>query len=608
VDPRGPTFAPGSPDRIAGAFLLLGPNSHTGPTMHINVHTHLFTLRTVLTREAVRAMTQRLADAGVPELLVRALTRFLDRQLDRPELLDEREILARLLHELRQVSGFDRFVQDNLARLPFNVVIRGDGLDQLPLETLRSALDQLTTAMAPEDDVRGRPFDIVATLRLAMKGTITEVADHLLEQLEPEDAIVALMMDIRAEDESDRDRRTFRLQMDGTREAALQRPGRVLPFFAVHPGRPNHFELMKEGIDSGAFIGVKLYPSLGYEVDSPELRRVYAYCLEADVPILLHCSHGGFYREKAFIDYCDPRNWDSVLTGELAELRVCFAHFGGWDSLGTAGGLDEGTWGGTILELMRERPACYTDLSFHTDQMHDPAAEERYFQTLSRLLEEEKLSRRILWGSDSWLLRMEMTEATFWRYFRERMSEEEFRKIAVRGPRDFLGFPEVEPGEEGRTESRANLQRHLDFLAQNRSQVGSHPSRWVEELTEVAFEPGREPPDWHRRSAPARAIFALAREFMSGGQRNAGFAQARELRLKDLGYWDPRDPNFEGQTCLGLARELIGACEDHGSYAPGWDRNRAIERLHGVFRRGDKRLVQVAGLLDLIFDFQRAMV
>ncbi|CAN5759784.1 hypothetical protein BH23GEM11_BH23GEM11_06160 [soil metagenome] len=575
--------------------------------MHINVHTHIFTLRTVLSREAIRVVVQRLADRGVPDLLGRAVARVLDRLLDRPEVLNERDLLARLMAELRQVSGFDRFVQDNLSRLPFNVVIRGDALEQLPLETLRSALDQLTSAMAPADDPRGRPFDIVATLRLAMKGTITEVADELLDQMEPEDAIVALMMDIRADNEPERDLRNFRLQIEGTREAALQRPGRVLPFFAVHPGRPDHFALMREGIESGAFLGVKLYPSLGYEIGSPELRRVYAFCLEADVPVLLHCSHGGFYREKAFVDYCDPRNWDAVLTGELESLRVCFAHFGGWESLGTPGGLAEGTWGGTIVRLMRERPAVYTDLAFHTDQIHDPGDEAHYFQTLAGLLDEDKLSRRILFGSDSWLLRMEMTEALFWRYFREQMSEVDFRKIAVRGPRSFLGFPEEGGGGAANPRPRANLQRHLDFLARHASQVGSHPTAWVQQLTGVDFVADREPADWKRQSVPARAVYALAREYMSGSQKNGGYAAGRILRLRDLRYWDPRDPNFEGQTCLGLARDLIGACEDHGKYAHGWDRNRAIERLHEVFRQGEETLVRVAGLLDMIFHFDRAM-
>src|SRR5690606_19589437 len=143
--------------------------------MHINVHAHIFTLRTVLSREAIRVITQRLADRGVPDLLVQAVTRLLDRLLDRPEHLDERQTLAGLLAELREVTGFDDFVDRNLSRLPFAVVVRGSGLEDLQVDTLRAALDQLTTVMGGGK----RAFDIVQTLRLAMRSTITEVADEI---------------------------------------------------------------------------------------------------------------------------------------------------------------------------------------------------------------------------------------------------------------------------------------------------------------------------------------------------------------------------------------------------------------------------------------------
>lgn len=59
--------------------------------MHFNVHAHVFSLRTVLTREAVRVITQRRSDRGVPSLLVTAVERLLGRLLDKPEVLDERE-------------------------------------------------------------------------------------------------------------------------------------------------------------------------------------------------------------------------------------------------------------------------------------------------------------------------------------------------------------------------------------------------------------------------------------------------------------------------------------------------------------------------------------
>jgi predicted TIM-barrel fold metal-dependent hydrolase len=565
--------------------------------MHINVHTHIFTLRTVLSREAVRIMAQRLGDHGVPRIVVEAVARFLDRLLDRPEVLDEREIIARLLREMRQVSGFDRFLEENLARLPFAVVIRGEGLSDLPVETLRQALDQLTTAMG------GRAFDIVATLRLAMRTTITEVADELLDQMEPNDALAALMMDIRAPEEPERDQSNFLRQLEGTREAALQRPGRVLPFFAVHPERPDHFGLMEEAIGEGAFVGVKLYPSLGYAVDGPELMRVYEFCMQEEVPVLLHCSHGGFYRGETDVDFCDPAHWEPVLVGPLEELRVCFAHFGGWQSLGRPDGLDAGTWGATILRLMRERPHVYTDLSFHTDQMYDPAAEAHYFDRLGSLLEDAHLRRRILFGTDSWLLRMEMTEAVFWRYFRDRMSSRDFDAIASEAPRAFLGF-----GEEPDAAPRANLERHVRFLEHHRDRMGAEPAAWVLELTDEAFQVDRDPADWRPRTFPTQCTYRLCREYMTKAQRRGGYQANRTLQLRELVYFRPRDPNFSDPICLGLARELVACCEGTGvAYAARWNRDAAIGRLREVFEKGEKRLVDVAALLDTMFAFEEAL-
>ncbi|MBW3533703.1 MAG: amidohydrolase [Gemmatimonadetes bacterium] len=571
--------------------------------MHVNVHAHVFTLRTVLSREAIRVITQRLEDRGLPPLVVRAVERLLDRLLDRPENLDERQILARLLAELREVAGFDRFVEENLARLPFATVIRGEGIERLQVDTLRAALDQLTTVMGGGGEVGKRPFDIVQTLRLALRSTITEVADELLDQMDPDDALVALMMDIHAPDEPARDRDNFLRQVAGTREAALQRPGRVLPFFAVHPERSDHFALMTGAIDEGGFLGVKLYPSLGYEVDGPELLRVYEYCIEKDVPVLLHCGHGGFYRRPEYIDYCDPARWEPVLTGDLEGLRVCFAHFGGWQSLGRPDGLDDGTWGATILRFMRERPNVYTDLAYHSDQMLDPADETHYFARLAELLRDEHLRRRILFGTDSWLLRLDMTDDVYWRYFRQHMAPADFDHIAGAAPKLFLGFPEA-PGAA----MRANLQRHVAWLSRHRAEVGARPPTWLLEAAGEAFEAGREPADWSQKSRSVRCTYRQCRAFMTPGQVRGGYLANRTTRLAELTYFRPQDPNF-ALVVDGLALNLVGCAEDTGApYRESWTRAAAVERVMAVLRTGDSRLVDVAGLLDSMFDFEEALV
>jgi predicted TIM-barrel fold metal-dependent hydrolase len=574
--------------------------------MHIDTHAHIFTLRTVLSLEAVRSMTQRLRDHNVPGLIVDGVERFLDGLLDKPENLDECQLLARLLGTLKQAAGFDKFLAENLARLPFNVAIRGDGLEDLEIHALRKALDELTSALAGGKKVGKGAFDIIDTIRMTTRSTITAVADEFLGQMDPDDVLVALMMDIRAPDEPERDRQNFLRQIAGTREAALQRPGRVLPFFAIHPERPKHFELMRKSIEEGSFVGIKLYPSLGYEVSHPNLLKVYDYCLEQDLPILLHCGDSGFFRRRGFIDYGDPHNWRPVLKGNRAKLRICFGHFGGWKTLGAPGGRDPGTWGATILEFIRDRnlPNVYTDLAYHVDQMASEEDERRYFGELAKLLQEPGVQDRILFGSDCWLLRMDMTAGVYWKYFRDKLSSADFDRIATLAPRLFLGFPQAAGGA-----LRPNLARHVDFLAQHRSEVGADPASWVLEAAGGTFEAKRDRADWDQWSHAVRCTYRECSQWMTSAQKRAGYRAHRTTELRELTYFRPRDPNFD-LTVDGIAMNLVGRAEDMkgASYASAWNREAAVRRLKKVFKRGDLALVEVAGLLDSMFDFKRGLV
>ena len=492
-------------------------------------------------------------------------------------------------------------METRLAQLPVGVVIRGGGFEDLTVDVLRSALDELSTELGSSREVGKSPFDIVATIRIALRTTITEVADSLLEQMGHEDAVIALMLDVYAPDEPERDRRNFRLQIQGTEEASVQRPGRILPFFAIHPERPNHLKLLKEAVTRRGFVGVKLYPSLGYEIDGPEMRRVYEYCKRMDLPVLLHCGHGGFYRREEFIDYCNPEHWIDVLSGDLAELRVCFAHFGGWESLGRPGGLDPGTWGATILDLMSDRANVYTDLAYHTGMMANRADEQRYFTRLAELLEDDHLQRRILFGTDSWLLRLDMTDTVYWRYFRAHMSGEDFEKIAALAPKLFVGFPETEDGE-----MQPNLRRYVDYFDARRSRGGVEPATWLEEAAGGDFTATRDPADWDVTRHAVAASYQHFRSVMTSTQRSKGYKFNRTLPLNHLPYFRPRDPTFE-DACQDMARTLLAFCRRIASFSEEHDENSAMDRLVPIFRKGEKRLVDVAGLLERIFDFEQVM-
>lgn len=570
--------------------------------MIINVHAHLFTLRTVLSRDAIRVITQRLTDKGFPDFFVQAVERFLDDLLDRPEVLDEREVLARLFAKLLGTAGFNNLLDTKLAGLPIIVTLRSGRLEDLPVDALRRALDSITSALEDGSKVGKSPFDLVATLRISMRPTITDVADELLAQMGADDALVALMMDIHGPDDPPRDRESFLRQVHGTEEAALQRPGRVLPFFGVHPDREDHFELMKEAIEKRGFLGVKLYPSLGYEIGHPKLMEVYRYCVDQDVPVLLHCGHGGFYRKQEYIDYCDPRHWIPVLRGDLESLRVCFAHFGGWQSLGTPEGLNPGTWGHTILELMRSLPNVFTDLAYHTDQMTSPERTSFYFQSLAVLLQDAKLQRRILFGTDSWLLRLDLLDIDFRNHFEQHMSAADFRKIAELAPREFLGFPPQVGGA-----LQANLRRYVDHMAAGRSSVGAEPAEWLQDLVGQPFEQVRASADWNiHRDACARTYQGLA-NLLTSAQKHKGFKANRTLPLRELTYFKPRDPNF-GFTCEDRARKFLQFAGQGVRYRGTYDDDSAVTLFATVFRKGEKQLAEVAALLDSVFEYPRALV
>ena len=568
--------------------------------MHIDVHTHLFTLRTVLTREAVRVLAQRLADRGFPDFVVQAIEKLLDDLLDHPRYLTERQYLGLLFQKLLDTDDFNDLLDTRLAGLPITLTLRGGDPEDLPLEVLQRALDRISTLTDDAATVGTSFFDVVQALRISMLPTITDVGDHILDQLDQDDAIVALMMDIRAPDEPERDRDNFLRQAAGTEEAALQRPGRVLPFFGVHPERPDLLPLLRQAVEDRGFVGVKLYPSLGYPVDHPTLLEVYDYCLEMDLPVLLHCSHGGFYRTEDAIDFCDPGDWESVLTGDRAGLRVCFAHFGGWEALGKPDGLDQGTWGRTILDLIRSRDHVFTDLSYHTDQMADSQDEAHYFEKLSELLEDDLLKRRILYGSDTWLLRLDLTNRVFRTHFQQRLTPDEFRLIAEEGPKEFLGFP-----MDGQP-MRANLRRYVDNMEANRERLGAEPAAWLEEELSEAVTVDRASASWSvRKDASARTWQGLA-DVMTNSQRQK-FAVARSLKLSELTYFRPRDPNFD-HLCEDLARKFVQFAGQGAEYRGEWDDTRAVNHFTDLFRRGENTLGEVALVLDSIFEYEKGLV
>ena len=62
-------------------------------------------------------------------------------------------------------------------------------------------------------------------------------------------------------------------------------------------------------LETKGFVGVKLYPSLGYSIDDAVLVALYDHCDANGIPITVHHGEGGFYYSKDSIEFARPDRW-----------------------------------------------------------------------------------------------------------------------------------------------------------------------------------------------------------------------------------------------------------------------------------------------------------
>lgn len=89
-----------------------------------------------------------------------------------------------------------------------------------------------------------------------------------------------------------------------------------------------------EGAENGTFIGIKLYPSLGFNP-----RDHIGFCeniADREIPVTVHCQQGSLRLVNDADDLNHPENWEQVLealNGKGKELIINFGHFGGEDEV-----------------------------------------------------------------------------------------------------------------------------------------------------------------------------------------------------------------------------------------------------------------------------------
>ncbi len=197
----------------------------------------------------------------------------------------------------------------------------------------------------------------------------------------------------------------------------------VYPFLAVDPRRLGIMKLVEKKVGKDKpFIGVKLYPALGYMPSHPALYPLYDFCIGNDVPITVHTSPKGlpslsgscyvrsrgnpsewfkwdrFDSKEIFAPnrhFGEPNNWLEVFeddNGQYSELKINFAHFGKF------GRTSDNDWASQIIALMEKYNHVYSDISF--------CQEENPVQTIREIVgQHTDVADRLLFGTDYIMLK-----------------------------------------------------------------------------------------------------------------------------------------------------------------------------------------------------------
>ena len=225
-------------------------------------------------------------------------------------------------------------------------------------------------------------------------------------------------------------------------------PDSFLPFYSIDPRAGSPEELLdnlRHYVEQEAYVGIKLYPSLGFWPFDRRLDPVWEYAVEHRLPLLTHADTGGinyvgeWKKEHLNPSGFEPEEWPSKfdrlefpfepgdrklkdacddfvhpfayarLLERFPELKLCFAHAGGVPHV-----LEEAkssSWFSMICYLMERFPNVHTDVSY---TLHD----SRVFKPLRKLID-GSLGDRVLFGTDYFMTTREKPESTLVREFRD---------------------------------------------------------------------------------------------------------------------------------------------------------------------------------------------
>lgn len=574
--------------------------------MRINCHAHIFNATSVFTGETLDILLRRISELEIPDLIKNELVKQLNSLFKKGgNYVDEETLFRSVIKKVSTSVEFKKMLKNLSSGDNLKLQLEGGALlEDYAVDGLVTLMGQIGEALGQDESDASKAdiMDALSFLRIALQPSIRHVTDLLMQQLTLKDGVVALAMDITQNGEN---AKLFEKQLADISAQVLAYPGRIFPFVAVNTRRPGHFAIMETALNGRGFVGVKLYPSLGYAIDSEEMFKVYAYCESRAIPLLMHCSEGGFYSAPETRLNSDPSLWKPILE-KHPQLKICFAHFGGASHL-TSGTIPTPCWTRTILDLMKSFDGVYADIAYHSEPMAGGDAGENYFNNLAQLLQENSFRRRILFGTDFFFSRQRLTEKNYWKYFQKHLTENDFLQITEINPTTFLGLP-----DSGQKAGLA-IENYIRFIYQQRDSLLSEAPDWLKGSIKDLYGPSAVLPkpslgpkwSWNNKVHAYLYMF-LAEGQLSDVQKKRGFDAVGLFKLRDMAYWNK---GFEAKEIWDQKLKAMGENLDTffgangGKYEQSQDTKKAMNSLVGLFDDGSKYIHEVGEVCDAIYRF-----
>lgn len=228
-----------------------------------------------------------------------------------------------------------------------------------------------------------------------------------------------------------------------------------IPFVGVDPRRSNMAELLTIFINMG-FMGVKMYPPLGYSPDykskdnppwlNKNLFELYTFCSKNKVPITAHTSPGGIRgfgsSPRKASRLAHPIEWFNVLN-DFPKLKVNLAHYGGNSSFTKTFTGDfpdsppkvyKTPWANIIRFYSREFGNVWGDIAFHDNITENPSTYSQAIREACSLYTGD----RVLFGTDYPLHEIIVSYNDLIGTLKDEMDPTQWKLISQINPHNFL--------------------------------------------------------------------------------------------------------------------------------------------------------------------------